>query len=180
VTMTNTRYRAEIHKLLWLRAVIASLGERVTPPWWRTQFLTDVGLRAMSRVFPRTAVTAALSSVTIAAQADHDKRIGVGGRYHLFRVPNANERAVIQAMSEDSFRLRASAMIVGERDALIEELGVIANGCSIKPTEGPVRLGSPRSILEPTVLKELAAYYLASFQANRRAFPYFEESEGRV
>ena len=165
----------EIRKLLLLRAVTASLGERVTPPWWRTQFLTDVGLRAMSRVFPRTAVSAALGSVTIAARADHDKRIGVGERHHLFRLPSTIEHALGLATSEDSFQLRVAALIAKGRDALIEELAAIANNRVITPAEGPVRLGSPRRVLETARLEELAAHYRASFETNRRSFPYFEE-----
>lgn len=72
----------EIEVLVILRAVVAALGERTTPPWWRTQFLTDAGLRAVSRIFPRTAVSSAVTSACIAARSEHDRLIGVGKRYH--------------------------------------------------------------------------------------------------
>lgn len=179
--MTNVNHPVEeIRKLLLLRAVTATLGERVTPSWWRTQFLTDVGLRAMTRVFPRTAVSVALSSTTIAARVDHDKRIGVGGKYHLFRLPNTIEHAVDVAISEDSFHLQAAAMIAMGRDALIEELAAIAKGRVIPPADGSVRLGSASRILEAARIEELAAHYRASFETSRRAFPYFEELEDRA
>jgi hypothetical protein len=165
--MTNVSYPGqEIRRLLLLRAVVASLGERMTPPWWRTQFLTDVGLRAVSRVFPRTAMSAALGSVTIAALADHDKRIGVGGRYHLFSLPGTIEHALGLAMSKDSFQFQVAALIAKGQDALIEELTAIANHKVITSAEGPVRIGSPRRVLETARLEELAAHYRTSFETS--------------
>jgi hypothetical protein len=74
-----------VSRLAGLRLVTAATGERVLPPWWRTQFLTEAGVRSMRRIFPRTALGSALACVTEAARADHDSRIGIGGRYHLFR-----------------------------------------------------------------------------------------------
>ena len=52
--MSSLTERRHIRQYLLLRTIIAALGERVTPPWWRTQFLTDFGLRTIARVFPRT------------------------------------------------------------------------------------------------------------------------------
>src|SRR5881628_1017915 len=101
----------KVREILLLRLIVAALGERSTPPWWKTQFLTDVGMRAMSRIFPRTALMAALNSVSIVAQEDHDKRIGVGGRYHLFRLPTLLEHAIASALSERSVQLEAEAMV---------------------------------------------------------------------
>ena len=49
---TTAKYVGE---LLVLRIIVATLDERATPPWWRTQLLTDFGFRAIARVFPRTA-----------------------------------------------------------------------------------------------------------------------------
>ena len=58
----------QIRPILLLRTVVVALGERTTPPWWRTEFLTDVGLRFMGKVFPRTAASAGLNSVLLAAR----------------------------------------------------------------------------------------------------------------
>jgi hypothetical protein len=155
--------------------VVAALGERTTPPWWRTQFLKEVGLRAVSRVFARTAVSAALKSVTIAAGAQHDKRIGVGGRYHLFRLPTALEQSLAAALVKDEFRSQAAAMIAKDQEGLIQELAVMANGRTISPAEGPVRLGSIPRLAAKAGVEELAAHYRSSFEVNRRTFPYFED-----
>src|SRR5438128_9303831 len=64
----------KVREILLLRLIVATLGERATPPWWKTQFLTDVGMRSMARIFPRTALSAALNSVSIVAREDHDRR----------------------------------------------------------------------------------------------------------
>lgn len=166
----------QARKILLLRTVVAALGERANPQWWRTQFLTDVNLRILSRVFPRTAVSAALSSVVVAAQEDHDKRIGVRGRYHLFRLPSTLEHAVGVAMSEDWFRLQASATIARGRDGLIDELRTIAHSRVAAPVDGPVKLGTTKHIADGAGIEELAARYRSSFETSRRSFPYFEEA----
>ena len=96
----------KIRNILLLRTLVATLGERTSPPWWRTQFLTDFGLRTLTRVFPRTAPSAALSSVVIAARDDHDKRIGIGRRYHLFRLPSNMEHALATRLTMAAFAVR--------------------------------------------------------------------------
>jgi len=41
--MDDPQY-SHARRLLLLRTIVAALGERTAPPWWRTRFLTDVGL----------------------------------------------------------------------------------------------------------------------------------------
>jgi hypothetical protein len=78
--MTPAEIPAEsVRRLVTLRLIAATAGERVVPSWWRTQFLTEAGLRSMRRIFPRTALGSALACVTEAARAEHDSRIGIGG-----------------------------------------------------------------------------------------------------
>jgi len=174
-SLTETQYLQQ--QLLLLRTIVAALGERVTPPWWRTQFLTEVGLRAMVRVFPRTAASAALNSVLLAARADHDKRIGVGGRYHLFRLPSNIEHAIALLMSEASFRAKAVGLVTKPPEELIHELGPMTHGRKTTAAEGAVRVGPSRSILQPAGVEALAVYYSDSFKTGRRAFPYFVDVE---
>ena len=150
------------------------------PPWWRTQFLKEVGLRAAGRVFPRTAMSAALRSVTIAARAEHDKRIGVGARYHLFRLPTSVEQLLGAVLLEDDFRSEAAALIAKDRERLIVELAAMTNGCTVAPADGPVKLRSIARLGEKAGVEEWAAHYRSSFETNRRAFPYFEDDGGRA
>jgi hypothetical protein len=91
---------AAAQQVALLRAIIAALGERASPPWWRTQFLTEIGLRTVGRIVPRTAVPAAVVSTSIAARAEHDRWIGVGRRFHLFRLPGAPLATAPEALAE--------------------------------------------------------------------------------
>jgi hypothetical protein len=169
----------QIRQILLLRTIICMVGERTTPPWWRTQFLTDVGLRALTRIFPRTAASAALSSVLIAARVEHDKRIGLGGRYHLFRLPANLEHGVALLMTQEAFATQTGALVSKGPNDLIHDLAVMAHGRKEITADGPIRLGSRASITQPISVDGLAAHYCHSFETNRRVFPYFEGSDGR-
>src|SRR5438132_13124448 len=141
----------QLSDLLRLRTVVAVLGERTTPQWWRTQFLTDVGLRALTRVFPRTAASAALNSVLIAARNDHDKRIGVRCRYHLFRLPSNLEHALTPLLAEEAFAARTAEIVSKGHDDLIHELATMARGREEIPADGPIRVGSTASMVKAGV-----------------------------
>jgi hypothetical protein len=179
MTTATVDSHAQIVAILELRTIVAALGERSTPPWWRTQFLKDVGLRGLSRVFPRTASSAALGSVLIAAREDHDKRIGIGsgGRYHLFRLPASIEQAIASAMSDASYAPRAASLAAGHSDEFIQHLETIAQPRKTEAAEGPVRIGPCTGILKMDSIASLAGHYADSFRTGRRAFPYFDDVE---
>jgi hypothetical protein len=182
MTTATVDSHAIIHEILGLRTVIAALGERSAPPWWRTQFLTDVGLRGLSRVFPRTAASAALGSVLVAAREDHDKRIGKGsgGRYHLFRLPASIEQAIATAMSDASYAPRAASIAAGRSDELIHKLEMMVQPGKTEAAEGPVRIGPCTGIAKMDCIANLAGHYANSFRTGRRAFPYFDDVERTV
>lgn len=164
-----------IERLAVLRAIVAALGERATPPWWRTQFLTEVGLRTVARIVPRTAVPAAVASTSITARTEHDRWIGVGRRFHLFRLPGVFETSVEAALHEEKLQAQLKqALAMHER--LVEELASLAGARHQKPTDGPVALGDARQLSKPATTAVLAACYLAAFSGAGRCFPYFEES----
>jgi hypothetical protein len=177
--MSSSSEAQSIRQLLFLRTIVAALGERTTPPRWRTQFLTDFGLRALVRVFPRTPVHAALDSVFVAARLEHDQRIGLGKRYHLFRLPESLERTVSDVISEPAFSAQAAAMVADTQNTLMDKLASIASKHTLPAVDGPISLGSIAKLTEPTVLASLAAHYWNSFESARRVFPYFAESEER-
>lgn len=178
MTTATVDSHARIHEILVIRTIVAALGERSAPPWWRTQFLTDVGLRALSRVFPRTASSAALGSVLIAAREDHDKRIGIrSGRYHLFRLPASIEQAIATAVSDDSYAPRAAGIVSSSSDELIQELESMARNGKAAAAEGPVRIGPCAGIAKTVSIANLAGHYANSFRTGRRTFPYFDDVE---
>ena len=120
---------------------------------------------------------AALGSTTIVARADHDKRIGIGRRYHLFRLPTALEHVLIDAMMEESFRVKATALMKEQRDDLLCELAKVANSRAVQTAEGPIRLVPAVRLSERSAIEEMAAHYRTSVETGRRVFPYFEEAE---
>ena len=168
-----------LEALVTLRAVVAALGERATPPWWRTQFLTDAGLRAIARVFPRTAVAAAVRSASTAARPEHDRLIGVGKRYHLFRLPTEFERSIEDQLSDPARQAAVADILKGGTDALLGELKRISNEHTVSSAAGPVAIGPVDSIRSGRAIPEFAAHYFAGFSQGSRWFPYVEEREGK-
>jgi hypothetical protein len=160
--------------LLVLRAVVAALGERSDPPWWKTQFLTKVGLRNMERLLPRTAAGGALRSVIRAAQMDHDRKVGVGRHYHLFRFPMHLENA-LDAMLEDPEQLGGLQELLVSEDHLLRSRLDELSGDPITAGEGPINLGIVSRIGNPTSVGKLAAIYRLALLDGVRRFPYFEE-----
>jgi hypothetical protein len=126
----------------------------------------------MTRVFPRTAASAALSSISIAAREEHDKRIGLGERYHLFRLPANLERGIALRMSEEAFVTQTATLVSKGTAGLISELTTLTHGRK-ETAEGPVKVGSTISVAKPLAVEILAAHYQHSFETSRRAFPYF-------
>ncbi|MGA3317149.1 MAG: BrxE family protein [Candidatus Korobacteraceae bacterium] len=156
-----------------LRAIVAAVGERAKPAWWHTNILTDVGLRVTGRVFPRTALVAALKSVSLVAQLDHDHRVGCD-RYHLFRLPPEIECDLFgPLMNRDELR-GIEAAVIAEPKGLIAYLEGIAGAEKGGPGEGPVRMGSFSDLGTAKWVSVCAAQYLASVESGIRRFPYFD------
>lgn len=120
---------------------------------------------------------AALESTCAVARADHDRRIGIGRAYHLFRLPTSLERVLSAFSMDDQFCAEASAMLAQPKDDLVRSLSTIANSHKAVAGEGPVSLGLAKRLLEPAALEEMAAHYRTSVETGRRVFPYFESEE---
>jgi hypothetical protein len=65
-----------VKQVIALRLLVGYLGERKQSAWWNTEFLSSAGLRFLERDFPRTAVSAALHSVRVAAKCLYDDPLG--------------------------------------------------------------------------------------------------------
>lgn len=167
-----------VGNLLLLRALVATLGERADPPWWRTQFLTDAGLRATQRIFPRTGLAAAIKSTSAAAQAEHDRLIGIGGRYHLFRLPTSLENGVAHALCDKDKLTEPGSVLSGGIDSLRATLESLSGGKRVVHAGGPISLGRSSRLDKAAGVADLAAYYHAAFGDSVRSYPYFDEVEG--
>jgi hypothetical protein len=164
-------------QLVLLRAIVAALGERSTPPWWRTQFMTDTGLRAIGRIFPRTAVAAAVNSASIAAHAEHDRLVGVGGRYHLFRLPTVLEAPTADALKAAAVQSEITEALQSGTDGMLAKLDSLAGSRTVAKAEGPLSLGDAKRLSQAKAVEDLAGGYRAAFVAGTRCYPYFSEPE---
>jgi len=164
--------------IIRLRAVILALGESVQPPWWRTGFLNETGLRFLERLYPRSAFQAAMHAAGKAACEIHDQAIGRRGVFHLFRLPEALEAEVRAFVSLSGDALGAEVrQDLGKVDALITGLKEMGHGFHVDPS-GPLRIASDSDVYRIESFRKTAAVYVAAFIKNGRAFPYFEVSGG--
>jgi len=163
--------QSHIQAMCHLRLHVAALGERLSPQWWRTEFLSPTGLRFVQHLFPRTCLAAALESATVAAQRDHDANIGRRS-FHLFRLPAHLERQLGDLIrSESTF---ADAKIPDTPAQLVEVLEALAlQGTTLTGT-GPRLLGSINDISKPTTINTLASLYAYAARRGERIYPYFE------
>lgn len=155
--------------LLRLRIAVAYLGEKEQFAWWTTQFLSTAGLRFLRLIYPRSAFAAGVNATTEAAKVFHDRRIGKGGVSHLFRLPYVVEQRMSASLlsCEDSV-----APIVSSRQVAIELLNSLKNGPT-KLAEGPVRIGSAKTLTSKEVVSDLAAFYCGAFEGGKQTLPYF-------
>jgi hypothetical protein len=165
-----------VRTLITIRTIVAAIGERAAPAWWRTQFLTEAGLRAMRRIFPRTALGGAVACVTEVARSEHDSRVGVGGRYHLFRLPRGAEEDLANALSDAALALELDGVIKGGFEDLLAALDRLSVGTNVTPKEGPISLGDVRHLSNRRALADVAALYRGAGASATRCYPYFEGS----
>lgn len=164
-----------IGQIAVLRVIVAALGERVAPPWWRTQFLTDFGFRTVARAFPRTSLAAVLYSAFAAARMEHDRRVGLGKRYHLFRFSGDVERGLSTNTSDPTFLAKVSTLVASSEHELMQRLKTQVTDQKDTSLEGPVTLGPVARVTQPDILCSLAFHYWNAFACGRRVFPYFTE-----
>ena len=163
--------QSHIHALCHLRLHVAALGERLSPPWWRTEFLSPAGLRFVQRLFPRAYLAAALESATVAARRDHDANIGRRS-FHLFRLPAHMERQLADLTRTEG--ALAHSIIPDTPAQLIEVLEALAIQSRTLVGTGPRLLGSIKDISTPTTINTLASLYVYAARKGERIYPYFE------
>jgi hypothetical protein len=163
--------------LLDLRILILVLGEAHHAGWWRSQFLSPVGLSYLGRLYPRSSFAAAVRSATRAARAVHDTSIGIGNVYHLFRLPSSLEWQMDEALREGEAESWARFVpLLGQAEKLLDELRRLGElGATAKPATGPLRLGAMRNVGQPGWTAQLALVYYTAFRHGLKVFPYFED-----
>jgi len=173
-------FRKIASDVLEIRLSVLRLGEAAEPPWWHSRFLADLSLRFLERLYPRSAVSAAVYSANKAACEIHDQAIGRQGVYHLFRLPINLEREVGALLHKNDDVVSELQSIVREPDGSRSFLAEFASTAVRAERIGPVRIGTTNDILRPDSYRLMAAVYLEAFDLNHRSFPYFEIWEGQL
>lgn len=158
-----------------LRVLVLILGESGHAKWWRTQFLTDAGLRFLDRLYPRTSCSAAIQAASVAARAIHDSSIGRGRVYHLFRLPDPLE-GHLHALATEGYLDKIVAELspsLDDKEALLARFDSLSTD-QPEVEAGPQRMGSIRDLKCGSLLGKWAAAYLHAFRSDYRVFPYVE------
>lgn len=157
-----------IVRITQLRLLVGALGERVG--WWPSRFTSDIGLRRLAGLFPRTALRAALESVTLVARHDHDGRLHPNS-VHLFRLGSAQEDGIAHHLTKGSSRLEPPPSDVEGILAALDGIGPSVNGAV---PVGPCSLGKAQRTRLHAAVADLARVYAAAARSGQRAMPYFE------
>ena len=164
-----------------LRAIVLALGESSDPAWWKTEFMSETGLRFLERLYPRTPVRAAAHAAGRAACEAHDRAVGRIDVYHLFRLPESVETEIhaFPASDDEEFISRFRSCL-GRRVGLLEMLSAL---CSRqKPAgaqAGPVRIGKETDAATAKALRAAASGYLDAFEREKPTYPYFAAAQRR-
>ena len=154
-----------------LRILIGYLGEQA-PAWWSSQFFSPNAAAFLSPIFARTLFQAQCQGVTAAAARLHDEHIGVGRIYHLFRLPEGVEQAVVAMLADEVFASEMRPHLRGREQAR-ERLAAL--GEPQNASEGPMALGALGDDLT-SPLKAMAGLYLDAFSKGLKTFPYLREA----
>lgn len=164
---------AHIELLASLRACVGFLGERGQDRWWRSSFFDEASGAFLSPVFARTQMLAQVAGVTRAAALVHDKWIGVGDAYHLFRLPEDVEQAIHRALHAPALGERIAA-ITASRTAAAEFLR--EHGAPpAKPSQGPTRLGAVADLRKAGAWASVAGMYARAFEGGSPVYPFFAD-----
>ena len=166
--------------ILHLRAVVLALGESASPPWWKTEFMNETGLRFLERIYPRTSFRAAVHAAGKAASDAHDRAVGRIGVYHLFRLPESLETELHRMPpdpADDFFPTLRNAL---ERpEELMKLLAPMCGGEGADAAPGAKKIGTDKDLMTTAGLRKTAAVYHMAFARNKPGFPYFTaETDG--
>lgn len=157
-----------------LRALVLALGESADPPWWKTEFMNETGLRFLERLYPRSFFRAAVHAAGKAACDVHDGAVGRVGVFHLFRLPEGLEMEIYEPRPDDDELLAGLRPHLGKTGDLMERLAGLSAGEKGGDASGGAKLiGQAGQLAKAAGLAKTAAVYYRAFRDGKSTFPYF-------
>lgn len=157
-----------------LRAAVGLLGEREQHGWWQSGFFAAGSGAFLTPVFGRTALLAQCAGVTRAAARVHDERIGVGRVFHLFRLPEAAEQGLHQALQQPALAARL-AETLATPDTALRQLQTLA-GPAHSVLIGPALVGPAAALGQTETWRAVAGLYAGAFAAGHQTFPFLTDA----
>src|SRR4051794_653378 len=154
-----------------MRFAVGLLGEKDQAGWWPSSFMSPTSSAFLLPVFGANIMQTRYQGIVEASKRVHDERIGVGRVFHLFRLPEATEQRLFDALSYKGGKM---APWVLSPEAANEQLSVLAIASS-EAKQGPVLIGSAEDLGKANWLSIAAGLYAAAFAAGVQCFPYFSE-----
>ena len=157
-----------------LRVAVGYLGEKSQHNWWGSNFLGASSAGFLIHPYPRTTFLAQYHGACEAALLVHDEYIGVGGSYHLYKLPDSLERDVVKVIQGTAFRNKLKMVLQSKAGALslLQEL----SENTTEKIEGPINLGKFTDAALETTLQPIIGYYLQAFSHSYKCFPYMIKS----
>lgn len=161
-----------IRELLELRLLVGFLGEKKQFAWWQSDFFNKTAPSFLNPVFPRTRFLAQFQGASAAARQCHDKSIGVGNVFHLFRLTEDLEQSFQECLGDPTIENEMSE-VLSNQDAALDCLKA-KYGESEKANVGPVLIGDISEVISDQVMHSLAGTYVAGFLKETHVFPYLK------
>jgi hypothetical protein len=159
--------------ILCLRLSVGFLGERDGAGWWRSGFTSPTAPAFLAPIFGAKVLHAQYQGLIESARRVHDERIGVGRVFHPFRLPEAQEQRVLDALRTDREK---PTNCIPSHEAAMNDLQYLAGQVvDVKP--GPILIGPIETLEDPSWVTKVATVYLAAFNSNIQCFPYFSNTQ---
>ena len=123
----------------------------------------------LAPAFGSKVLQARYGGVVEAARRVHDEHIGVGRVFHPFRLPEAMEQRLFDAV-------QLAGRELGDAVSSLAAARATLRGLSDKPIEaksGPTLVGGTDLLGEADWITKAASLYAAAFDADVKCFPYF-------
>ncbi|MGD9827074.1 BrxE family protein [Desulfobacter sp.] len=152
------------------RILVGFLGEKQQASWWGSSFLSSSSKAFLGPIYPNSIGVAQYSGVCQAASIIHDEHIGIGKHYHLYRLPDAIERALFQCIQAHKV-INSMSDFLKSRDTAVERLKELGED-TVKESDGPVTVGQYADNKLDALIQISRSHYISAFESDYKTFPY--------